>query len=70
MPTPAEELALKWWKENTCLRGGHTRGSYMHVRDYVDIALWAVEGGEPTEEEAVRLLTPIAQRYLDEKERA
>lgn len=70
MPTPAEELALKWWKENTYLRGDHTRGSYMHVRDYVDIALWAVDGREPTEEEAVRFLTPIAQKYLEGKEHA
>jgi hypothetical protein len=68
----AEDLARTWWKQNITFYGDHTNGMYINVRNFVDIVKWCNDihdvdyTGSAIEEEAVRILTPIAQRYIDE----
>jgi hypothetical protein len=65
-------LARTWWHQNIIFRGDHTRGMFMSARDYVDIVNLARDShpvdytGTAIEEEAIRILTTIAQRYIDE----
>jgi hypothetical protein len=73
MATPAEELAAKWWKENVHFRGDHTGGMYMYARDYVDIVGWNTEllpedfTGTVGETLAIKILTPVAQKFLEQE---
>ena len=63
----AEELARQWWENNATVIGDHTGGLYMAVRDYVDIVEWAGEDNQSiTEEEAIKILIPIAEKYLSQ----
>lgn len=70
--TSAEKLAEEWWDKNPTFRGDHTQGMFLSVRDYVDIFLWA-SGAIPhdhtvTREEAIKLLIPVARKYLDQED--
>jgi len=61
----AEELARQWWENNATVIGDHTGGLYMSVRDFVDIVIWLGPNNESkAEEEAIKILTPIAEKYL------
>jgi hypothetical protein len=70
--TPAEDLAAKWWEEDTHFRGDHTNGMVMSARDYVHTVAWCTEllpedfTGTVPKKVAVRLLTPVAQKFLDQ----